>query len=625
MTRDGETFGYEPALPVTTATPTAVLGNGDALVSIDGRGVIVSFAWPTLDSPSWLRFARIRLLLEDGPVWLDDAWSSVEQSMSGRTVTTRGVLGDGRVLAIRDCLDPDGPTLLRELTGEVPRHEFVVRPTPGGSEDRCGAVATDAGVEVYRGGARMRLRAEASDGGWVQELRPPSSENPSPNASTAPEPVGIGLIAVGVRATRGAYLLSLGEELDTPTTEPEAVRARRRDADHRCIAPLRDAELAPADRSLVDTALLTLDSLTGTSGAVLAGPDVDRAGRWSDGYGLVWPRDLAMVGFAYHAWQLDDRALRLARWLVSVQRPDGLWDQRNWTTGEVGPSLGIQLDETGLSLQFLCAAAQRSPGHLAELWPPIQAAAEALRRVFPADGRMTWSIDVWEERLGVHAFTLGTCAKAMSEAASVGLEAGRLEASGDWQVAADRMTEILATQFWSPDDARFVRSRWVARRDRGGQPIPEWLMPSRGFPGSRTVRSVDDTDAAVDASLVWLGPPFGPLAADDPRYVSTVAAVIDALSDVNGGIGRYEGDRYLGGNSWPLLTVWTALAAVVTDLDAARGERALAWVARSQAPTGCLSEQVRTDTWDPIWVTPLAWSHAAVLHAIALERGNGRR
>lgn len=130
-------------------------------------------------------------------------------------------------------------------------------------------------------------------------------------------------------------------------------------------------------------------------------------------------------------------------------------------------------------------------------------------------------------------------------------------------------------------------------------------------------------DARVDASLVSLATPFGLIPSDDPVMAATISRIRHELSSPTGGIRRYVGDTYYGGNPWLLLTAWLGWHdALSGEPDAA--ERARSWVLDHQTAAGTLAEQLldepqapdRVDEWVERWgpiADPLLWSHAKYL------------
>lgn len=127
-------------------------------------------------------------------------------------------------------------------------------------------------------------------------------------------------------------------------------------------------------------------------------------------------------------------------------------------------------------------------------------------------------------------------------------------------------------------------------------------------------------DARVDASLVSIATPFGLIDSDDPVMKSTVEKIREELSSATGGIRRYRGDTYFGGNPWLLLTAWLGWHDRVTGNDG--GHRAARDWVLDHATTGDeLPEQILHEPQDATYVgqwlerwgpvaNPLLWSHA---------------
>jgi len=133
-------------------------------------------------------------------------------------------------------------------------------------------------------------------------------------------------------------------------------------------------------------------------------------------------------------------------------------------------------------------------------------------------------------------------------------------------------------------------------------------------------------DATLDASLAGVFM-FGAFAADDPRVTATMKAVRDGLTCRTpvGGVARYHGDYYhqvsrdldsVPGNPWVLCTIWVGMHAVacagsLAELEPARD--VLHWVEAHKLPSGVLPEQLDPSTGAALSVSPLAWSHAALV------------
>ena len=209
------------------------------------------------------------------------------------------------------------------------------------------------------------------------------------------------------------------------------------------------------------------------------------------------------------------------------------------------------------------------------------------------------SWDLWEERWGVHAFTV----------ASVwgGLDAAR------------NFADLFG------DDGAYMRYRDAVERLREASDANLYSAELGRFPRRITVE--DDEAVTVDTVLdsaihgLWR---FGMYPPDDERIADTMRAIADQLSNKaeTGGIARYTDDYYfrvesdtskVPGNPWFLCTLWLAQWYIATarspdDLKPARAM--IDWAVAHQLPGGLLSEQLDPHTGAPLSVSPLTWSHA---------------
>jgi len=126
----------------------------------------------------------------------------------------------------------------------------------------------------------------------------------------------------------------------------------------------------------------------------------------------------------------------------------------------------------------------------------------------------------------------------------------------------------------------------------------------------------------VDASLLWLGVPFGLLTPAAPLMQRTAGEIESRLRRV-GGVRRYEADTYYGGGEWLILAAWLAWHHQSCGDEAKAGEL-VGWVAAQARPDGALPEQVSHNLkdegarawWHDHWgppACPLLWSHAMYL------------
>jgi len=214
------------------------------------------------------------------------------------------------------------------------------------------------------------------------------------------------------------------------------------------------------------------------------------------------------------------------------------------------------------------------------------------------------SYDLWEERYGIFTFTSCAVYGGLMAAANFFHLYGNDYLSERYRKTAAAIHHGIMTKLYDAERGIFVRGL-IQENGRWHQ------------------------DKTIDSSVFALWA-FEVLPPDDERVVRTMQAVEETLTvatDV-GGIGRYEDDSYFRFsnadiNPWFISTLWVAdwkiaKAQALSDLAPAR--QTLLWVAEHALPSGALPEQLHPQTGEPLSVSPLTWSHAAlastVLHYI---------
>jgi GH15 family glucan-1,4-alpha-glucosidase len=545
--------------------------------------------------------------------------------------------GDGLEAEVVDLVLPDEPVLVRMVRTQGGPGALVVHCRPEldesaryGSvyvdESRCALVfwrrdrALALAVSAPRDGACARA------GSGAEALRAGADEGRAVGGRI--ETGAVEGVLVGGPAGEARIVCAFGEtpaealaRLDGPRETPFDVLLERRavhDA-HRLAAA---ADPVPADgvAPLYRRSLLAFDLVSDReTGAVIAAPELDSDFTHSGGYGFAWGRDLAFITLAFLAARLDDLAERALRYLVRVQSPEGMWLHRHWSDGSLAPSWGLhQVDETGAAV-FAFEASWRELGDEAldrELWPATRRAADFLLGFLdPETGLPCPSVDLWEERQGEHAYSAAAVAGGLRAAAAM---AGRHDRAlaGPYAEAAEALTAAIDDQLWSAEHGRYLRSRWVGRPDGGGSALPAAFARGLAYP-NRDVASADPFDATVDVALLGLAWPFSAVDPASERMRATVAAIERSLVLPDGGVLRYEGDVYAGGNPWILTTLWLGLWYRRVGDDAGY-RRCLDYAVVHQSETGLLPEQVTRDG-EPAWVLPLTWSHAMLVLAARPE------
>lgn len=354
-------------------------------------------------------------------------------------------------------------------------------------------------------------------------------------------------------------------------------------------------------RSLVVLKLLS----DAEHGGIIAAPETDPGLIGSGGYGYCWPRDAAWVATAFDEAGHRPEAEAFYRWTLRTQEPEGSWYQRYYCDGSLAPSWGlVQGDETasvvfGVFHHFVTT---RDQAFARECWPGVEKAMGFLLRSLDEEtGLPSPSIDLWEERCEESAYAAAAVYGACVAAAFLARVVGEERTGETCQAAADRLREAIPARLWHAPDGRFLRGvRWRIGRE-----------------------AYEELDRGLDASLLGLAVPFGVLSPRDPRMKATAEQIARHLENPRvGGIHRYEGDGYRGGNPWVLCTLWLGLYELAVG-ESASARRRLAWAADHRTVLDLLPEQVSGETGVPCWVIPLGWSHAMFVHLLLALRRRG--
>ena len=384
---------------------------------------------------------------------------------------------------------------------------------------------------------------------------------------------------------------------------------------------LRFVNLSPAVERLTRQSLLILRTQIDQGGAIIAANDSDILQFGRDTYSYVWPRDGALIAIALDKAgypELSRRFFVFVHELVThygfflhKYNPDGSagssWHPWSTPTGEL--QFPIQEDETALVLHALWEHYRRYHDIelIRQLYQPMVVPCARFLASYrdPRTGLPLPSYDLWEERHGVHAFTVAAVWAGLEAAAHLARVFGDEELTRGWEVAAAEIREAALDLFYDPTLGRFVRTVTIAE--------------------DGSVRR----DATLDASLAGLFQ-FGLVSAGDPRMVATMEAVEQRLwcRTPVGGVARYEDDYYyqvsrdianVPGNPWFICTLWLAdwyIARAVSPAHLDRARELIQWVVDHALPSGVLAEQVHPYTGEPLSVSPLSWSHGAFVSTV---------
>jgi len=361
--------------------------------------------------------------------------------------------------------------------------------------------------------------------------------------------------------------------------------------------------------------LLIIRTQIDNHGAIIAANDTDILRFARDTYSYMWPRDGSLVATAlikagHHAtaanfFKFCADAMTAGGYLLHKYNPDGSLGSswHPWMDSAGREQLPIQEDETALVLYALWEHYKkyRDVEFIQPLYRRIiTVAADFMCRYRdPATKLPLTSYDLWEERHGIHAFTVGAVWAGLRAAANFTELFGESRRSAMYNAVAEEIHQAAGKYLWAPDLNRFLRM-------------------INFTPDGTLIR-----DETVDSSLfgLWY---FGMLAPRDPRIESTVAAIRDRLwiKTGVGGCARYENDYYqrwqdvpgsVPGNPWFICTLWLAqygIAAAQSMMELNDSRQILQWVCDHSFRSGVLAEQAHPMTGAPLSVSPLTWSHA---------------
>ncbi len=369
---------------------------------------------------------------------------------------------------------------------------------------------------------------------------------------------------------------------------------------------------------LYKTSCLIVRAHTDDRGAIVAGNDSDVFRFNRDTYSYMWPRDGALAAVALELAgyvELPRRFYAMCGELITREgylehkyNPDGSVGSSwlAWSTPEGRLELPIQEDETGLPVWGLWLHYERLRD--LEFVRPlyrklVRTAADFMAAYREPHTRLpAASVDLWEERRGIHTFTTAAVWAGLSAACAFADAFGQHDLATRYRTAADEIKAAALEHLWDHDRGRFMRTIDV---------LPDGTI-------------VKDPTLDISLAGVWL---FGMLPPDDERVIATMRAIEERLwvSTAIGGLARYENDTYfrdggsdVPGNPWFVGTLWlaehhVACAKRIEDLEPAR--KILEWCAARCLPSGVMPEQLHPTTGDPLSVSPLTWSHASYVSA----------
>jgi GH15 family glucan-1,4-alpha-glucosidase len=377
---------------------------------------------------------------------------------------------------------------------------------------------------------------------------------------------------------------------------------------------------------LYKRSLLIMRTQIDEDGAIIAATDGDVWAFARDSYAYMWPRDGALVANVLGHAGYSDATGAFFHFCARHVTDGGYLLHKYTPAGDLGSSwqpwmdkhgklaLPIQEDETALVVYALWQhyTLFHEVEFIRPLYRPLITAAADFMCGYRDEktGLPLPSWDLWEERWGVHAYTLAAVYAGLMAAAHFTHAFGEEDRSQRYASVAAAIKAATSKYLWHQEAGRFVRTLYV---EPNGALTP---------------------DMVIDASLSGLYQ-FGMFDAQDDEIKRTMRAVEDRLvvkSEV-GGVARYENDHYhqvshdvanVPGNPWFICACWLAeykINSAMSFDELADALPWLQWVQSHALPSGVLAEQINPYTHEPLSVSPLTWSHAEYAGAIRWYMG----
>jgi hypothetical protein len=346
------------------------------------------------------------------------------------------------------------------------------------------------------------------------------------------------------------------------------------------------AALPASARPVYRRAIVTMQQHRVTNGAFIAAPTLT-----SPVYRFVWPRDGSKTAIDLLEAGYLPEAKQFFEFLEKVLLPDGSFAVNYFSDGSkplfnFGVD-GNENDQPGMLPWGVDHVFQVTNDRvwLGARWPAIRRVAEhMLKMSATANGLVAPSRDLWELEQGSSwTYANGSAVAGLEAAARIGNALGMTADAARYDARAKALRETMAQKLIAP----------------GGY----W---ARGLKGTKIDERLEIGNLALGAGG------FGIYQDTDPRLARVGDLVKERLLSPGGGVKRYEGDRYYGGQPWPVAAAWLSMHAE------ARGDRKLAEAEFASMTRQALTTESRMlgeqfDESKKEWVSamPLVWSEAA--------------
>ncbi len=378
-------------------------------------------------------------------------------------------------------------------------------------------------------------------------------------------------------------------------------------------------DLEPEIVELYNRSLLIIRTNIDNDGAILAANDSDVVERATDHYSYLWTRDGAFVAYALDLAGYPSLSRKFFAFCAEIVHEQGYFLQKYNPDGTVASSwqplwdtqlkcrlTPIQEDETALVLWSLWKHYEKyhDTEFIREIYRPLIVKCADFMANYSNEKmklpKSSWNL--WEDRRGIHTFTVASVIAGLRSAARFASLFGDYRKAIKYEQVAENFKQGLLEHLYCPERRRFLRS----------------------------LETYDDinftADDKLDASLFSLFY-FEIFPPEDEKIKNTMQAIEEKLwiQKEKGGLARYENDSYMKvsdditGNPWIICTLWLAdyyVALAKTKEELEKAKKIIRLVTEWTLASGVLSEQVDPFDGKQVSVAPLTWSHSSFVAAV---------
>ncbi len=637
------------------------VGNGELLITFDDHYRVRDIYYPRVGMPNHTQgeVQRFGVWADGTFAWIDEpGWKRQLRYKPDTMVTEVRLVHEqmGIELQCNDAVDYSSPVFFRKIkvfdllgrTRDVRiffHHDLSINGSPVGDtvnydpstaglvhykDDIYFAInACDerkCGIDHWATGAKRIGSAEgtwrdAEDGALSRNAIAQGSVDSTVGFNLQLQPNGSSYVIYWMAAGRDySSVKQLNQKIWTKTPQRMLDRTEAYWRLWACKEPVDFSPLPEPLRDLFIRSQLILRTQIDNGGAIIAANDTDIAHFAGDTYSYMWPRDGALVDQALVLSGHGELSRAFFRFCAEAIEPDGFFLHKYNPSGTLASSwhpwmvdqrkvLPIQQDETALVVWALRNHFNvfRDVEFIKPLYHPlIIRPAQWMLEHRDHNGLPKPSWDLWEDRRGVHLWTVAATLGGLNAAAEFARDMGATDHAAEFTEGANRMRGAMMRHMWVEKEQRFARM--VTPLDDG------------------TYR-LDLTSDSANAALFM----FDALPADHPAVVAEMHALRQRLwvQTSIGGMARYERDYYhqierhevekIPGNPWVICTLWLALHRIASAQTLVELEDALEyleWTRERALSSGILAEQFNPHTGAPVSVSPLTWSHATVMTVV---------